>query len=163
MAKAIPNLEVKHFTICEWIARIFLPNLHTNLNAQGYSSLYDFLHDLNLVKMHHNASLELTKRHFLNSLTNCSIINDLTQDFTSNLKFCYKIESNLYYFGWLLSLFTPLLYCLLSLFVLPALIVIFLYASSLFMFITKHWTKLKVSNFSCLIFIFFFFFNWINF
>lgn len=139
------NLEVKHFAICEWIAQYFLPNLYTNLNTKGYSSLYDFLHDLNLAKLHKNVSIQIPDKDFLNSLTNCSIINDLTLDFRSNLKFCYKIESKLFYFEWLLNLFTPLLYCLLTLFVLPALIVILLYASSLFLFITKHWTKLKVS------------------
>ena len=57
---------------------------------------------------------------------------------------CHKIESNLGYLYWLFSLFSPLLKLILVLFLLPFIIVLFIYASSLFLYLKRHWLSLKV-------------------
>lgn len=53
---------------------------------------------------------------------------------------------DLIYLAWLWSLFKPLCILLLSLFLLPAVILIFMYGSSLFCLIYKHWNRLKVGK-----------------
>lgn len=75
----------------------------------------------------------------------CTLIYNYTLDLANYFQICNQIESNLVYFEWLLGLFMPLIYALCLMFVLPSVVVILLYASSLFMFLTKHWNKLKVS------------------
>lgn len=77
----------------------------------------------------------------------CSLLQSYTLDLANYFQFCTQIESNLVYFDWLFGLFQPLILALCSLFLLPAIIVFFLYVSSLFLFLTKHWSKLKVSLF----------------
>lgn len=54
---------------------------------------------------------------------------------------------DLIYLTWLWSLFKPLCILLGSLFLLPAVILIFMYGSSLFCLIYKHWNRLKVGKF----------------
>ena len=51
---------------------------------------------------------------------------------------------DLIYLTWLWTLFKPLCYLLLSLFLLPVIILIFMYVSSFFCLIYKHWNRLKV-------------------
>jgi hypothetical protein len=53
---------------------------------------------------------------------------------------------DLIYLTWLWSLFKPLCILLLSLFLIPAIILVFMYASSLFCLIYKHWNRLKVGE-----------------
>jgi TRAP-type mannitol/chloroaromatic compound transport system permease small subunit len=53
---------------------------------------------------------------------------------------------DLIYLAWLWSLFKPLCILLLSLFLLPAVILIFMYGSSFFCLIYKHWNRLKVGK-----------------
>ena len=50
------------------------------------------------------------------------------------------------YLSWLWTLFKPLCYLLLLLFLLPATILVFMYGSSLFCLIYKHWNRLKVGK-----------------
>ena len=57
---------------------------------------------------------------------------------------CYRIESNFIYIYWLINLFSPLLKFILVLFLLPFIIVIFIYSTSLFLYLKKHWLSLKV-------------------
>jgi len=54
---------------------------------------------------------------------------------------------DLIYLAWLWTLFKPLCFVLLALFLLPALILLFMYASSFFCLIYKHWNRLKVGKF----------------
>lgn len=54
---------------------------------------------------------------------------------------------DLIYLAWLWALFKPLCLLLLSLFLLPATILLFIYGSSLFCLIYKHWNRLKVGEF----------------
>jgi hypothetical protein len=54
---------------------------------------------------------------------------------------------DLIYLTWLWTLFKPLCFLLLSLFCVPAIILIFMYGSSLFCLIYKHWNRLKVDTF----------------
>ena len=60
------------------------------------------------------------------------------------IELCYKIESNIVYFYWLLSLFAPLLKFFLMLFLTPFLIFLYFYVYSLILFFKKHWLSLKV-------------------
>lgn len=130
------NEEENYFRICEWLAQLFLPSFYSSVKAKGFVSLFEFLSS-------HSKKL-LANEDLLNN-NNCSIFQHLTLDVASYVSFCYRVESNLVYFEWLFSIFQPLLYTLISLFLLPAIIVIFLYASSFFLFVSKHWNKLKVS------------------
>ena len=50
------------------------------------------------------------------------------------------------YLTWLWTLFKPLCIALLTLFLLPAIILLFMYGSSLFCLIYKHWNRLKVNR-----------------
>ncbi|CAF1075563.1 unnamed protein product [Rotaria sp. Silwood1] len=52
---------------------------------------------------------------------------------------------DLIYLSWLWNLFKPLCIVLLTLFLLPAIILIFMYCSSLFCLIYKHWNRLKAA------------------
>lgn len=52
------------------------------------------------------------------------------------------------YLAWLWSLFKPVCLLLLSLFLLPATILLLIYGSSLFCLIYKHWNRLKVGEFN---------------
>jgi TRAP-type mannitol/chloroaromatic compound transport system permease small subunit len=56
---------------------------------------------------------------------------------------------DLIYLAWLWTLFKPLCLLLLSLFLLPATILLFIYGSSMFCLIYKHWNRLKVGEFFC--------------
>ncbi|CAF0884926.1 unnamed protein product [Adineta ricciae] len=49
------------------------------------------------------------------------------------------------YLAWLWTLFKPLCIALLTLFLLPAIILLFMYGSSLFCLIYKHWNRLKAA------------------
>ncbi|CAF3092634.1 unnamed protein product [Rotaria sp. Silwood2] len=52
---------------------------------------------------------------------------------------------DLIYLSWLWNLFKPLCMVLCTLFLLPAIILIFMYCSSLFCLIYKHWNRLKAA------------------
>ncbi|CAF1086414.1 unnamed protein product [Rotaria sordida] len=54
---------------------------------------------------------------------------------------CSNVD--LIYLTWLWTLFKPLCFLLLTLFLLPAAILIFIYSSSLFCLMYKHWNRLK--------------------
>ncbi len=77
-------------------------------------------------------------------------INDNNNDSDTSLNImffvdlCYKIESHITYLYWLLNFLSPLLKFIFILFLLPSILVIFIYATSLFFFIKKHWSRLKV-------------------
>jgi len=72
-----------------------------------------------------------------------SVNYDYNRDILGYIDICQSIESNLVYFTWLFDLFEPLLIIIITLFLLPALIVIFIYITSSYIFIRKHWSKLK--------------------
>ncbi|CAF3395737.1 unnamed protein product [Rotaria sp. Silwood1] len=57
-----------------------------------------------------------------------------------------SLNFDLIYLAWLWTLFKPLCLLLLSLFLLPAAILLFVYGSSLFCLIYKHWNRLKVGE-----------------
>ena len=54
---------------------------------------------------------------------------------------------DLIYLAWLWSIFKPLCYLLLSLYLVPVIILLFMYGSSFFCLIYKHWNRLKVGKF----------------
>lgn len=63
------------------------------------------------------------------------------------LSFLERSNFDLIYLTWLWALFKPLCLLLLSLFLLPAMILLFIYGSSLFCLVYKHWNRLKVGEF----------------
>lgn len=134
--------DLNTFSVCEWIAQYFLPNFKRNLNINGYYDMFTFLNELdqNSQNMSSFTAKNCHQKFYI------SIFDDLVNDLGSNLRLCYKIESNLFYLEWILSLFEPLLFALLALFLLPSLVVFMLYASSFFLYVSKHWNKLKVSH-----------------
>lgn len=85
---------------------------------------------------------------FLRFLDHCLILFFSTMIFDRMISFIFSLfeRSNVdwIYLTWLWSLFKPLCILLLSLFLLPAIILLFMYASSLFCLIYKHWNRLKV-------------------
>ena len=90
---------------------------------------------------------------FLGLNNSClNVSNDKTKNFENStvevmylVDLCYKIESNLVYFSWLLTLFTPLLKFFLCLFLTPFLISSYFYIFSLILTFKKHWHILKVN------------------
>ncbi|CAF3382599.1 unnamed protein product [Rotaria socialis] len=69
----------------------------------------------------------------------------LNQVFSYLLSLLERSNLDLIYLTWLWNLFKPLCILLISLFVLPAIILIFMYGSSLFCLIYKHWNRLKAA------------------
>jgi hypothetical protein len=113
--------------ICEWLGDFFLPKFSNKIHQNGHLSLYDY---------------------FLQIKTNQSLIEHellLYSDILNYFEICNQSISNLVYIIWLFNLFEPLLLTtFITLFLLPLIICILVYASSFFMFISKHWNKLKV-------------------
>lgn len=62
------------------------------------------------------------------------------------LSFLERSNFDLIYLAWLWALFKPICLLLLSLFLLPAMILLFIYGSSLFCLVYKHWNRLKVGE-----------------
>ena len=148
------NLNANENRICEWLSQLFLPNLVNMIKTNGYESLFDFLYELNknksmqvlkdFTKTEKNATLD-------HLALNLNKHNDYLLSYMSDLfiylNICNQFESNFVYVIWLFNLFKPLITTLfITLFLLPSVIVILLYGSSLFLFLTKHWNKLKVST-----------------
>ena len=150
----ISNLNANENRICEWLSQLFFPNLVNMIKTNGYESLFDFLYELNknksmqvlkdFTKTEKNATLD-------HLALNLNKHNDYLLSYMSDLfiylNICNQFESNFVYVIWLFNLFKPLITTLfITLFLLPSVIVILLYGSSLFLFLTKHWNKLKVST-----------------
>lgn len=113
--------------ICEWLGDLFLPKFSNKIHQNGHLSLYDYF-----LQIKTNQSL---KEHELL----------LYSDILNYFEICNQSISNLVYIIWLFNLFEPLLLTtFITLFLLPLIICILVYASSFFMFISKHWNKLKV-------------------
>lgn len=113
--------------VCEWLGDFFLPSFSTQVRHQWNKTLYDFL---------------LTRDNGTQTFLNKLLYADLLKYFT----LCNQIESNIVYLIWLFNLFKPLLLTIfITLFLLPTTIFVFIYASSMFIFLSKHWNKLKVS------------------
>lgn len=130
--------------LCEFLFSAFLPNLYSNILFNGYDGMYDFLNRFNNSFTYYS-NLNARQQALNGHCINCNVIYSYALDLANHFNICYQIESNLLYFDWLMNLFKPLTYALFSLFLLPSVVVIFLYASSLFLFLYKHWKKLKVS------------------
>lgn len=116
--------------LCEWLADFFLPSFALKLRQDLNQSVFDYLFTSSTKAL----TTDLNKHLYSDLITYFSV--------------CIQFESNIVYLVWLFSLFKPfLLTCFITLFLLPTTIFVFIYASSLFMFLSKHWSKLKVSHF----------------
>ena len=151
------NLHENENRICEWLSQLFFPNMANMIKSNGYESSFDFLYELNKNKsMQALQDFSKTEKNAtLDHLANDYLLSYMS-DLFIYLNLCSQFESNFVYVIWLFNLFKPLITTLfITLFLLPSVIVILLYGSSLFLFLTKHWNKLKVSTCFFLFLIFF--------
>ena len=128
-------------SFCEYLSKFLIPHLYNDLKLNGHANLASLLNSIS----HEPAISEncLNEINAYNKLAFLSYAKDLTRYFT----LCNQFESNFFYAFWLLNLFKPLVITLsITLFLLPAIIVVFIYACALFLFLSKHWNKLKVSE-----------------
>ena len=160
------NLNANENRICEWLSQLFLPNLANMIKNNGYETLFDFLYELNKnksmqdLKYFSNTEKYATLDHLASSFDkhNYYLMSSMS-DLFIYLKVCSQFEPNFVYVIWLFNLFKPLITTLfITLFLLPSLVVIPLYGSLLFLFLTKHWNKLIVSTL-----FYFFFYSWFYF
>jgi hypothetical protein len=123
-----------------------------NKNIMEYDLEFcDFLFQfLNL----NNSCLSNTKMFANISMNNNNKNNNTSMNIMFFVDLCYKIESHLIYLYWLLNFFSPLLKFIFILFLLPSILVIFIYATSFFLLFKKHWSRLKVGF--CIFFYVFF-------
>ncbi|RNA26225.1 transmembrane 68 [Brachionus plicatilis] len=133
--------DIPPFSFCERIAQFILPTFFANLQANGFTDLYDFL--FNFYQNQSDLNEKLSAQYVDSINLNNSLINDFSQDLKCIYKLCLKIESNLFYLEWIFKLYLPLVYGSLIFIISPLLIFISLYASSFFLYLTKHWSKLK--------------------
>ena len=148
------NLNADENRTCEWLSQFLFPNLTNTIKTKGYESLFDFLYELNknksmqVLKEFSNTEKYETLDHSASSLNkNGDYLVGSMSDLFIYLKICNQFESNFVYVIWLLNLFKPLITTLfITLFLLPSVIVIPLYGSLLFLFLTKHWNKVIVST-----------------
>ncbi len=116
---------------CEGIFRFLMPNFFSNMNSR-FTTIFDYLNHLNNLDLNQNS-------HDIN-------VKNLTLDLLNYYQTCTNAESNFLYFLWILNIFKPILstfFCLLL--ILPLLICLTIYASSIYLLVTKHWRRFKVS------------------
>jgi len=116
---------------CEWIFQFLMPNFFSNMGSR-YTTIFDYLIHLNQLDPGKNA-LELD-------------VKNLTLDLLNYYHSCTNAESNVLYFLWIINIFNPILstiFCLLL--ILPLLVCLIIYASSIYLLLTKHWRRFKVS------------------
>lgn len=136
--------DIPPFSFCERIAQFILPTFFANLQANGFTDLYDFL--FNFYQNQSDLNEKLSAQYVDSINLNNSLINDFSQDLKYIYKLCLKIESNLFYLEWIFKLYLPLVYGSLIFIISPLIILISLYGCSFFLYLTKHWSKLKVSD-----------------
>jgi hypothetical protein len=120
--------------ICEWLARFFLPRLYSKIKQDGNENLNDFL-------FHFNA-----KNNFSTNIDN-GPVREYISDISVYMNTCVNYVEWLYYLVWLFNQFRPILTTLfITLFLLPVFAALLIYFSSTFLFISKHWSKLKVNK-----------------
>ena len=123
--------------VCEWLGEFFLLRFTARLRQNGHASSYDYF-------------LKQTETtQILNDACSSHQLNEylMYADIIKYFDICNQFVSNLVYVVWLFDLFKPLLlYIFSTLFLLPTVIFLFIYASSFYMFVSKHWNKLKVSR-----------------
>jgi hypothetical protein len=123
--------------VCEWLGEFFLPRFTSRLRQNGHFSSYDYF------LKHTETSQVLTDACSSHQLNEYLMYTDIIKYFD----ICNQFVSNLVYLMWLFNLFKPLfLTIFITLFLLPTVIFLFIYASSFYMFVSKHWNKLKVSK-----------------
>ena len=139
------NIDNNFF--CEWLAELFLPTLVHKIKKEGHFSMFEYLHKINAFS--ELKCRNLTNSHYISEglVYDCAgNFKDLTHDLLNLVNFCNQVESNVVYFFWLFNLFKPLVVTfLITLLLLPTTVFMMLYASSLFLYLTKHWNRLKVS------------------
>ena len=119
--------------ICEWLAEFFLPRLYTKVKQDGHASLNDFIFQLSV------------KKNGSNFIGN-EFVSEYIWDISNYMNTCVNYVEWLYYLIWLFNQFRPILTTLfITLFLLPVFAALLIYFSSTFLFISKHWSKLKVN------------------
>ena len=128
--------------ICEWLFEILIPNFYSKLKLDGQQNFHE-----SLIGQRLKFELDTYDAHdiFLNDCLDN--VKNFTADLLRHYNACTRVESNLLYIFWLLSLFKPLISTLfIILFLLPLFICLCIYASSVYLCFTKHWKHVKVSR-----------------
>ena len=116
--------------MCESLFRYLLPEFYSSLNSTGFSSWSEF-YDTHQVDYYSN---------------NGPLLSNYTKDLTRYLLKCNQIESDFIYGLWIANTFKPIfLVVFLIFFIFPCMLCCLLFSASMFLFLTKHWVKLKVS------------------
>lgn len=127
--------------------RATLMNSLSGTDGQHESALKSFFSSSSSHPHYSSSNTNNKNDHLLMTATmnNYYLVN-YTADLYALMNYCQQMESKIVYIDWLFNIFKPLITTLfLTLFLLPAIVVIFLYGLSLFCFLSKHWNKLKVS------------------
>ena len=120
--------------ICEWLASFFLPRFYSKIKQNGHENLNDFLFQFNIKK---NLSSDIDNE----------FVKEYIWDISDYMNTCVNYVEWLYYLIWLFDQFRPILTTLfITLFLLPVFAALLIYFSSTFLFISKHWSKLKVNH-----------------
>ena len=116
---------------CEWLFHLILPNFFSSIvsgNGQHNVTIFDYL----VVN--------------LNNTTIDFKLHNLTLDLLNHYYSCTNAESNFLYFLWILNIFKPILFTIFCvLLILPLLVCLIIYATSIYLLLTKHWRRFKVS------------------
>ena len=116
---------------CERFFQLILPNFYNKvIRNENFNSLYDYLS--NSCKQPNGSIFEDGEEFRL--------------DLLGHFNKCIAVESNLLYFLWIINFFQPLISTLFTiLFILPLLLCLTIYLSSIYLLLTKHWKLFKVS------------------
>ena len=118
---------------CESLFEYLLPHLYSNLRESGYANLYNLYIDLSSNKL---SSGSVGKEQLLLGYT-----HDLSVYYAK----CNQLESDLMYILWLIDLIKPFVLTVVFVsFVIPIMFCGLFLSTSMFLFISKHWSKLKV-------------------
>ncbi len=138
---------------CEWLFELLVPNFYSHVHneAQG-TPINEYVlyrlqnHQTESSHQQYVGSEQKQEQQQLLINTCLTSLKNITNDLLNHYNTCMHFESNLIYIMWLLNLFLPLLSTLfIILFVLPLVICLCVYASSVYLFVTKLWRKFKVN------------------
>lgn len=133
---------------CERFFQFILPNLYSKA-IRDHKCLYDYLLDISTIEQQLIDSGPTDYGPFIRASSvenSCPGYEELGLDLLSYFNKCTVVESNVLYFLWIINFFQPLISTFFTiLFVLPLLLCLIVYMSSIYLLLTKHWKLFKVS------------------
>ena len=121
------------FYYCEGLFQILLPNFYSSiLKNSAHKNFYNYLtNELNEIS---------------NNNDRLTTANNLTVDLLNHFNTCALLESKLLYLIWFLNLIEPFVTTVfVVLLILPLLVCLIIYSTSIYLLFTKHWKRFKVS------------------